>query len=403
MSAPTASPLGARVRLAILGLGITQIVGWGTTYYLLSLLGGPIARELELPRAAVLAGVSMTLAGAAILGPMVGRWQDRAGSRLVMCAGSATLAAGLLALSFASGPLTYYVGWALIALGTPMSLYNAAFTAMTQLAGRNARRAIIYLTFLGGLASTIAWPITATLLESMDWRAIVRLFAATNLLLCLPLHAVLLGGHAERNGGKGGDHVEQGLPDHALRIAFLALSGLLALNSIIFNAWSLLVFPVLEGLNFESGLAVTVASTVGICQVLGRMGEMALGGRFSAISMAVFAIALLPVSFVILYLSNGGVLMGFIFALAYGVSNGLVTIARGALTLVIFGSRGYGERFGKVTVASGITGASAPILAGLGLDAFGVAQLIVVLFFIACGSLALMLLLRAHCARHGLR
>lgn len=403
MTESSASPrLSPPVIRAILGLGVTQIIGWGTTYYLLSLLGSDIMRALGLPKGVMLFGVSMTLIAAALLGPFVGRWQDRRGSREVMATGSLLIALGLLVISRASDVLSYFLGWGLISLATPMALYSAAFTGLTQMAGRQARKAIIYLTFLGGLASSISWPATAWMLAHMDWRGVILVFAVLNLCICLPIHLMLLGGKPGDSEASAANQVPPGLPDGAIMRAFVLIASVLAINSVIFNAWSLLVFPVLDGLGFAATTAVFVASFVGVCQVIGRMGEMATGERFSAFQSANFAILLLPISFVVLIFSGGNVLIGCLFALLYGVSNGLMTIARGALTLVIFGSRGYGERFGKVTFASGLMGAAAPVLGGFVLEGFGTMPLIFSMLALATGSCALMLMLIAHCRKHGL-
>ena len=177
---------------------------------------------------------------------------------------------------------------------------------------------------------------------------------------------------------------------------------MLAINSLIFNGWSLLVFPVLEGLGYHGNVAVFVASLVGICQVLGRMGEMATGDRFTSFQTAIFAVFMLPLSFLILIPSGGSLWMGCLFALTYGISNGLMTIARGALTLAIFGSRGYGERLGKVTVASGLMGAAAPVVGGFVIELGSPMVLIYGLFAFAMISFALMLRLAVHWRRHRL-
>lgn len=402
LAQPPRPALSPKVRRAIWGLGITQIIGWGTTYYLLSLLGGRIVADLGLPKAVILGGVSLTLLGAAFLGPLVGRWQDRRGSREVMAIGSAVLALGLFVIASSQGLVGYYIGWVIVAIGTPMSLYGAAFTALTQLAGRAARRAIILLTFLGGLASTISWPATAYLLNWFDWRMIIIIFALLNLLVCLPIHLTLLSRRAEGDGADAPEPVPPGLPPEALAKAFLLLAAMLAINSLAFNGWSLLVFPVLGGLGFVETSAVLLASLVGVFQVVGRMGEMAAGDRFTAFQTATFAVLTLPIAFLVLMAGGDLLATGFAFALLYGIANGLITIARGALTLAIFGSRGYGERLGKVTLASGLMGASAPVLGGIVLDLAGAMALLFGFLALSALSLALMLMLKGHARRHGL-
>ncbi len=403
MHAPPAVSLGRDARRAILGLGVTQIIGWGTTYYLLSLLSQKIGDDLDISSALVLGGASVPLICAAIFGPAIGRWQDRSGSRIVMSVGSVITALGLAMLSKAGSLWSYYLAWTIIGIGGPMALYSAAFTALTQIAGHQARRAISFLTFMGGLASTIFWPFTAYLMQHMGWRDIVLFFAGLNLVICLPLHLLLLNGsEAARNGAERAATVEPGIRHEAFALAFGLFALMLAFNGLIFNSWSLLVFPVLEGLGFAATAAVLIGSLVGVFQVAGRMGEMLFGSRYSVMITAMVSAFCLPAAFLVLLWSGGTPIIGIAFAMLYGISNGLLTIARGGLTLAMFGSRGYGERLNKITVSQNTAGALAPILGGFMLDHLGAASLVSVMLGTAFLSLTLMLSLRAHCARNGL-
>lgn len=404
MHAPPVAALRTVVRRAILGLGLTQIIGWGSTYYLLSLLGGTIGRDLGLSNGLMLAGISITLASAAILGPRIGRWQDRAGSRIVMTTGSVIMAIGLCILSLAHSWGVYYAGWVVIGIGSPMALYSASFTALTQIAGQDSRRAISYLTFMGGLASTISWPATAWLMNYLDWRTIALLFAALNLAICAPIHATCLGRRLTADHpANGGAIIEAGIPREAQPAAFLILSAMLALTGSIVNSWSLLVFPVLMGIGFLPGAAVFVGSVVGVWQVAGRMAEMLLARRLSIFWTGMVAIGFMPLSFLVLLYSGGNIAIGTLFAAFYGISNGLITIARSGIVLAIFGAHGYGERINKATVAQNISGALAPIAGGYALDWVGATTVVQIMLGISTTAFLLMLLLRRHCGLNGLR
>lgn len=404
MQPPQAQTLGPQISRAIFGLGISQIIGWGSTYYLLSLLSASIGRDLGLSSAATLGGTSLTLASAAIIGPRIGRWQDKAGSTRVMSTGSVITAAGLVALGLAQGPVTYYLAWAIMALGAPMILYSAAFTALTQIAGTKARRAISFLTFMGGLASTTFWPFTAWLQGFLDWRSIAFVFAAMHLLICLPIHLTLPPtGEAKGGNGEAPPPVPPGLPQGAQRMAFALLAGMLALNGLIFNSWSLLVFDLLKGIGYLPAAAVMIGSMVGVFQVAGRIGELLFGSRYSAMWTGMVSAVALPAAVLVLSFSGGDPVLGGLFAALYGISNGLLTIARGALVLMMFGTHGYGERLNRITVSQNAAGAIAPILGGFLLDRLGAISVVELMLSAAFLSLALMILLRSHCARHGLR
>jgi MFS family permease len=395
------SALTPRVRRAIWGLGFTQIIGYGTTYYLLGLMGALMMRDLGLSKSVMLAGVSLTLLTAGLAGPIVGRFQDHRGSRLVMAIGSLLMGAGLAIIAMAHGPLLYFVGWIVIAIGSPLSLYNASFTSLARMSGRNARRAIVLLTLIGGLASSIVWPITAAALNVLEWRSIVLIFAAINILLCAPLHALLLDGREQKlDGAPMPEPVPAGLRPDAQRLAFLLLTSMLATVAIVGNGWSMLAFPVLEGIGFGHAEAVLVASLVGVFQVLGRIGEMATSNHHSALRTAQVSNVLFGLSFVILAVAKGALLGGLLFAAAYGIANGLNTIVKGTLTLQLFGSQGYGERLGRVTLFPSLAATAAPVLGGVIIDFAGANGLVISFMVLGFAAVSLMILLTRHCNRH---
>jgi hypothetical protein len=60
------------------------------------------------------------------------------------------------------------------------------------------------------------------------------------------------------------------------------------------------------------------------------------------------------------------------FALLHGAGNGILTIAKGTLPLVLFGPQGYGERQGLLMVPARIAQAFSPWLFGICLARWGV-------------------------------
>lgn len=403
MHAPPARPAPS-LRLTVFSLGIAQIVGWGTTYFMIAVLAGQIGRELGLSSAATLGGTSLTLAVVALIGARVGRWQDRGDSRLVMSLGTVIIALGLFALSRAQGLGSYYLSWLLIAIGSPMALYSSAMTTVAQVAGKDARRAIGFLGLMGGLTPTLFWPLTAWLSTLLDWRHIVLLFAGLNLAICLPIHLLVVRrGSSAESEARHGSPVEPGIPAAAFRPAFLLFAGMLALNGLVFTGWTMLIFRVLEAIGFLPAVAVLVGSLVGMFQSVGRFIDIVAAARFSVISLALFSSALMPLGFLILLVSDGTAAGGIAFAAFYGISNGLLTIIRGTLTLTIFGSRGYGERLNRISVAQNVAGAAAPFLGGLLLDLYSAPVLLEMMLAMSFAATALMIALGRHCRLNGLR
>jgi hypothetical protein len=63
------------------------------------------------------------------------------------------------------------------------------------------------------------------------------------------------------------------------------------------------------------------------------------------------------------------------FTILHGAGNGILTIAKGTLPLVLFGSHSYGERQGLLMVPARVAQAFAPWLFGLCLDRWGTGAL----------------------------
>lgn len=62
-----------------------------------------------------------------------------------------------------------------------------------------------------------------------------------------------------------------------------------------------------------------------------------------------------------------------VFTVLHGAGNGILTIAKGTLPLVLFGPAGYGARQGLLMVPARVAQAFAPVLFGLLLDGIGAA------------------------------
>ena len=146
--------------IVLCGLGITQIIGWGTTYYALGALSEDIAAATGWSTALIFGAFSASLLVSGMLSAWAGRLIDRVGGRKVMVAGSLLSAAGLALIGVFPHPVTYVAGWLVLGLAMRLATYDAAFASLTQITPKKARRAISYLSLFGGLASTVFWPVS---------------------------------------------------------------------------------------------------------------------------------------------------------------------------------------------------------------------------------------------------
>jgi MFS family permease len=123
-------------------LGLSQLLCWGVSYYLIGVLGERIAAELGWSSTLTYSGFSGALVVMGLVSPFVGRLIDRNGGRAMMAAGSVILALGCVGLSVSHGVIVYSLSWAVLGVGMRMTLYEAAFATLVFIGGASARRPI---------------------------------------------------------------------------------------------------------------------------------------------------------------------------------------------------------------------------------------------------------------------
>ena len=350
---------------AVVALGITQITAWGTSYYCLGVLAGPISRDTGWSRGFVFLGFTVALLTMGLVSSTVGRMIDRHGGRAVMTLGTVLVSVGLFALSQVHGHAGYLAVWAFLGLGMRLCLYDAAFAALVQVAPSRGRTAISYLTLFGAFASSVFWVVGHALSEQVGWRQTLVLFAAINLIVCLPLHWFGLARreseeHAAAAAGPNGQSPDGPPLEGRVRSLAIALFTLImSLNAYVFGVISVQLVPLLEAAGLATAAAVWVASLKGFAQFGGRVVEIVFGRRVRAITVGRIAVGILPPSFLLL-LAGGGLELAITFTLLMGASQGVISIVRGAVPLALFGPKGYGSVLGVIATPVLIVNAAAP-------------------------------------------
>ena len=357
----------------VAALGVAQTLAWASSYYLPAILGVPMARELGVSMPMVFAAFSAALLVSAAVGPWAGRAIDRWGGRPVLVGTNVVFAVGLAALSQASGPVTLFAAWIVVGLAMGSGLYEAAFSTLVRLYGRDSRNVITGITLIAGFASTVGWPLSAWLEASLGWRGACLAWAAMHLVVGLPLNASL-----PRSSGDG--HVafsSEGAVDNDRkgRQSWTAplLAFVFAATWFISTAMAAHLPALLQAGGASLAVAVAVGALVGPAQVAGRLVEFGVLRRVHPLLSARLAALMHPLGAGLFALAGAPVAAGF--ALLHGAGNGILTIAKGTLPLVMFGPAGYGHRQGVLMVPARIAQALAPWLFGLWLDELGAGAL----------------------------
>ncbi len=354
------------IAAATAGLGLTQIVGYGTLYYSFSILAPAMAAEFRLSQEWVFAALSAALFAGSLFAPLAGRWADRYGAGRVMTFGSAAAAAALTLCAFAPDRISFVLALLAMELASCLVFYSFAFVALVQLGGPHPQRSIVHLTLIAGFASTLFWPITSTLHASLTWREVYLVFAALNLLICLPVHAWLMritreSGESSGPVGVPPAPIETGrtLTPWARKVVFLLMLSGFALEGFVLSAVLIHMVPLTAALGLGAG-GLAVATLFGPAQVASRLVNMLFGGRLPQTHLAVIAAGFLTLGLAVLVATTPWLPGGMLFVVLFGLGSGLTSIVSGTLPLELFGREGYGARLGWVSAARQFTSAFAP-------------------------------------------
>ncbi len=350
------APIG---RLLVLALGTSQLVCWGISYYLICVFADPIVADTGWSAAQVHGGFSLALVVMGLVSGRVGRLVDRHGGAPVMSAGSLCCAAGCTLLATCHGLPQYYLAWLLMGLAMRLFLYDAAFASLARIGGSAARGPIARITLLGGLASTVFWPLGHWLAAALGWRGALGVYAALS-LATLALHLPIPRSVAAPRAASPATAPAAAGRRHATTCAWLyawIVSGAGLLNS----AMSAHMIGLLAALGLGTAAAIEVAALRGVGQSAARLVEVLFGRHWNAAGLNLAAVSMLPLAFLAVVPAPVSIAAGLAFTMLYGAGNGLVTITRGSLPLLLFEAHVYGSLVGRLLAPGFLFAAAAPM------------------------------------------
>ncbi len=377
----------------VVTLGVTQIIGFGTIYYAFGVMVAPLGAELGLSQTFAYGALSAALLAGSMLAPLAGRLIDRQGARVMMAAGSLAMALAFVLMSRVTGGATLFAALALVEVVAALVLYDAAFAALAQAVGpRRARRAITLMTLLGGFASTVFWPLTLVLLEGLGWRGTYLAFGALHLLICLPLHLSLARPVPPTGAVTDSETGFTPLPVALHGRAMLLLGVGFSLSWVVMSAFSAQWVPVLVALGLTQTAAVAAGTLMGPAQVAARVLEMVFVGHRHPMLTALVAMACLALAVGVLVVAPIGLASASVFALLFGVGQGLATMVRGTVPLALFGLAGYAARLGRLASLRMVVAAASPFAMAGSLSLLGASVTLVLAGLLALAALAAMAL-----------
>jgi MFS family permease len=380
-----------RDHLPAIGLGISQIIGYGTLMYAYAILLPHMAEDLGLSLSDVFGILSLGLFFGGLMSPVAGKLVDRYGGRWVMTIGSVVAAGAVLSLSRVDSTPELFVAILLAESAGMFVLYNVAFASVARLdLSIPPQKSISIITLFGGVASTIFWPLTLALYTALGWQSTWVVLGIALLLTCVPIHFLVL----------RGTEITPDSPPRSPRPNWPELTGPLRKQGMLWMVISFVCSGYIMGavmtlwvtnvqdLGHSATLAALAGAVIGPFKTVGRFFEMVVSRNLYPRVTYALSLGLMFAGFSVL-LVVGFTLPGLMLAAAlYGMGDGIKTIARGTLPLALFGAKGYGARLGWISFVQMGINASAPFAFAWLTQAYGGWWSFLVMALCLCAAIA---------------
>ena len=345
----------------ILFLAIAQTLLWAGLYYIFPALFARWEISLGYSKTAIASAFTSAIIISSILAPFVGNLIDKGYGRSILVGSSILGAFGLIALSFSSGFLIFFVSWSVIGIALSGCLYEPCFAYVTKVRGTKAKDAIIFITLIAGFAGTVSFPVSNIFADLINWQASARIFAGVILFFVVPILLI-----STKNKNKHSVNLKplsNKIDNYKLRndlirpefislfFSFLALA--LAHGMVITH-----IIPLLIERNIPNAIQLFITALIGPSQVVGRIIMIILQKqKFSINIISTLTFILKIVATIFLIYANNNIYLLILFVIFQGSGAGMTSIARPVVTANIMGY----ERFGSVSgaMAVGYIGGSA--------------------------------------------
>lgn len=396
MSAPPApvseSPRRAPSTLGNAALGLTQIILWGGSFFLVAVIVGPVVESTGWPQGAVVGALSLAILISGLLSPWVGTRIRRLGGRPVLVAGTLIMAAGLVLMAMAGSLPVFLAAWAVMGVGMAGALYDPLFAAIGQAYGASARGAMTQIAIASGFAITLCWPASSFLVAHIGWRGACLAYAGLAVFVVAPIFALAL------PGGKSATPARIPVAP-GIKAPRLPGEGILALTfttaAILMTAVSVELLLLLQSHGIPAASAVALSALIGPSQVGARVLELTFGQRAHPIHLLLISAGSVALGLLLLVVAPS---LAWVAILLYGAGNGMRTVVRGTLPLALYGQSEYAAVIGRLARPPLLGQAATPLACGYAMEWFGIGTVALLMVAVALLNFVLSLIVARRVA-----
>lgn len=390
MTPPGPGASRPRRNAALAGLCVIEFCSWGVLYYTLPVIGTAVTSDAGWPPFTIPAVYTASLLVAAAAAPWAGRLIDRHGPRRVMALGSVVGGAAVALAGATSWAPLFAVAWLVVGAAQAGTLYPPAFAAAAQWFGTTRTGPLTAITVAGGVSSTVFAPVSALLVEGLDWRATLLLLGAGYALVSGVAAVALLRAPwrlPARHGAEQADYVAEIVGSRTFRDSRLALAvAALGLYAVTLN-----LIPLLTELGFGYREAAIVFGLVGAGQVVGRLVFVPLSVLGTPRTRTVTQVSLSAASIGLLAAVPGPPLLVTSSAVLCGAVRGAHTLSVAKVVSDRWGVESYGTllgRFHGVVAVAMAVGPAVGTAAALALDSYRLAALALAVLGVSAVAIA---------------
>lgn len=360
-------------------LALTETVSFGILYYAFAALLVPMQSELGWSATAITGAYSLCALVSGLVAPLVGRWLDHHGPRVLMAAGSIAGTVLVIAWSQVETLAGFYLIWIGIGLASAAVFYDPAFTTLTQWFVRDRAKAMLIVTIVAGFASTIFLPLTGWLVHLHGWRTALIILAVILGITTIPPHALLLRHKPEDLGlGTDGDKLHPDTDEHSpgpesrfvepgvatQSAGFRWMTAAFFLQTLASIAIGVHLIAYLTERGDGATFAATATGLIGAAQVAARIITTMLDRRLSMVVLTaiVFVLQALALVILVVWQQPAGVILTVILL---GMGRGAVTLIRPGLLADLYGRKHFGTINGIQSLVISSARAIAPVATGV--------------------------------------
>ncbi|MEE8422730.1 MAG: MFS transporter [Dehalococcoidia bacterium] len=358
----------------VLLLGWATIGAYGVAFYSFGVLIEAIHLDTGWSRGALSTAFSISAIAGATGSLLAGRSIDRFGGAPALVV-AVVAGGGLLLVAAEAGSEVVFVatwgaGSGIVSAG---AFYNVTMPLTARRYPDRRPLAFSVLTFVGGLASPIYFPLTAFFVDQWGWRVAIQLLVATLPLTLLP--AAFMRTRSTRVADDTDQPATEAPGFASVREALrsrrvLQMLAMFLLGGIAFSALQVHQVPVMTAAGISLAAAASAAAIRGILSLPGRALIAVLVGRLGLLPSLIAINGAMTIGIVAL-MGAGAVSLIAVYVLLTGLAFGMYAPLTNLYAIEVYGERRMGTLLGMQRAVVGPAAALGPILVGVSADATG--------------------------------